>query len=73
MTVGEDSDDVPVAVVLIGGSLCRIGGEAAATSPKIHLFNCNFRKQCKPIDTSKNKEKLCYMFQLSIINVSVDI
>jgi hypothetical protein len=27
--LGEDSDDVPVTIVLIGGSLCRIAGEAA--------------------------------------------
>src|SRR5919106_2062104 len=58
MTVDEDSDDVPVVVVLIGDSLYRIGGEAAAgpTSPisPCHCHSVTDRFPCMSISISKS-------------------
>src|SRR5918999_1075827 len=54
MTVGEGSD-IPVVVVLIGDSLCRIGGEEAAASPisPSHCHSVTDRFPCMPISISK--------------------
>ena len=56
MTVGEEPDDVLVAVVLIGDSFCRIGGEVAATSPNSpsHCHSVTNRFPCMSISISKS-------------------
>src|SRR5919106_6899244 len=77
MTVGEDSDDVPVVVVLIGDSLCRIGGEAAAAAPTSaispsHCHSVTDRFPCMSISISKSPITPFIKASSPVVDVAVD-
>jgi len=52
---------------------CGVADSLAVSWLNLRFSITIFRKQCQPVNASKNEEKLCQMFQLDVINVSVDI